>query len=231
MWASSGPSGYWRRVSTATSTPGSSSVDSETTRAIFSGTSDAIRTGSNREPGAVSIVARMSDASIPRRAPSRWATSWRRPNGKVGRPDANGPRRDVGDEEAALAVVDQSPGRRERLLHRALGLGAGRERLAVGDLEVGEARRQPAEHEDGDDPERDEPQRASIALGLGLEVRAVHQSTRSVSRRRATTATASGPNTAARIVSYTADGITAARAASVIGAVDRAVVETSSSME
>ncbi len=82
MCDSSGPSGYCRRVSTATSTPGSSSVDSETSRAVFSGTSDAIRTGSKRDPGAVSIVAMMSDASIPRSAPSRCATSWRRLNGR-----------------------------------------------------------------------------------------------------------------------------------------------------
>ena len=51
-------------------------------RAMFSGTSSAMRTGSKREPGAVSSVVRIFDGSIPSSVPRRCATSSRRLNGR-----------------------------------------------------------------------------------------------------------------------------------------------------
>ena len=51
-------------------------------RAIFSGTSSATRTGSKRDPGALSSVDRIVAGSILSSVPSRWATSWRLLNGR-----------------------------------------------------------------------------------------------------------------------------------------------------
>ena len=77
----SGPSGYWRTASTATSTPGSSDRDSAMIPAVDSLTFSAIRTRSNREPGFVSMAVLISVTSVLSNAASRSTTSSRRSSG------------------------------------------------------------------------------------------------------------------------------------------------------
>ena len=122
--------------------PGSSSDDSATRRAVSSGTSEATRTGSNREPGR--CIERREDlrrlhAEEVRQAPRDVVALGER---QVGRRDLHGPGGDVVDERAALPVVDQAAGRGNRLILGPLCLGADGCDVAIRDLEVGEASRQ-----------------------------------------------------------------------------------------
>ena len=82
IWDKSGPSAYWRRASTATSTPGRSVVASEISRAVCSSTSVAIRTRSKFDPGLPSIAALMSDAGKRSNAASRSTTTGRKSSGR-----------------------------------------------------------------------------------------------------------------------------------------------------
>ena len=227
----SGPSGYSRLVSTDTWTPGSSSTDSETMRAIFSGTSCATRTGSKREPGAESRVVRISDGSHAHERPEPLRDVLAAAERQVGGDDLDRPRRDVVDQHATLAIEDQATRGRDRLLDRPVRLRAGRVGLAAIDLEVGEPGSEDAEHQHHDDAEGQEADGAAVAFAVRGEQVLVHQATRSTSRRRAAIATASGPTTAARTTSYTVDGRIDATAADESGAVVNAVLVRMISME
>ena len=75
------PSGYSLRVSTARSRLAAASADSDTNRAVGSGTSCAMRTGSKREPGCA-IDGRQDLGRLhAKEAARRCATSSRRLNG------------------------------------------------------------------------------------------------------------------------------------------------------
>ena len=141
---------YWRRASTATSTPGSSNPASEMSRAVCSSTSPAIRTRSKVEPGLPSIVALISagvDARAARPGARRRPAALRRAGRSAGRTlTAN-----VGTfvtSSAAVAVVDQAARRRDRLedgpVARRRASRTGRRRRSGGRRAAPSARRRRA---------------------------------------------------------------------------------------
>ena len=193
-----------------------------------------MRTGSNREPGALSSVVMMSDGSMPSSAAEAARDLVAAAEGQVRRADLDGERRDVRDEQ---------PARRGRRSGRAApaprprpcGLPRPGPRTpdrwrAAGSASRG--RQEPERPGSSTSPNATKRSGPPIALGMGDQVGVVHQSTRSASRRRSAMATTSGPTRAASTVSYDGRGHHRSRAPrSESGAAVRAVVARSRSIE
>ena len=199
----SGPSVYWRRASTSTSTPGQvRAPDSAIRRAVFSSTSPAIRTRSKRR----SRVA--VDRGVDRRrdvmsssAASRATTVGRWSSGRSDGRSLTTNVGDVGHQRPAVPVVDEAARGDRRVDRRAVVRGQGREpvrRRRSGGRTGAPSGRSIADHDD--QRERQEPRDRPDGLRAVVEEDG-HQSTRSASTRRSWIETTSGPIKAARIVS------------------------------
>ena len=119
---------------------------------------------------------------------------------QVGGTELDHERRDVGHERAPIAVVDDAARSDDRLEDGAVSRGQRRQPSTVDDLEVEQPRREAADPDDGDEGEGEEPGEAADRFRPLVEERG-HQSIRSVSARRSWIEIASGPITAARMVS------------------------------
>ena len=168
--------------------------------AVWTGTSWAIRTRSNLDPGLPSIEMLISDCSIPSRADSRATTSSRCENGRSDGSDLDRIARFVRDQLTAAPVEDQATGRWQGLRDGPVLLGTGLVDLAADELEVDEPGRESADPDQDRDPEDQEADELALARRSLVDDRRGYHATRSRSADRRRSAIAIGPTTAATAV-------------------------------
>ena len=121
-------------------------------RAVSSSTSSAIRTRSKADPGLLSIDVLISAISIADERGQPADDLLAALAGQIRRSDLHGERRDIGDQQATVPVVDEPAGRWDGLQD---GPVLGRERRELGparDLEVEQSRGQSTDRDQRDQP-------------------------------------------------------------------------------